>query len=172
MRRSRHSGMLCPLNTPRFVCDEMLRGLGEWLRVAGYDTRMPETGIEDRDVLAMATAENRWLVTRDRELLLHRNSSQHVLLLTSNGQAYNIQELTIKIDLDWLYAPFSRCKLCNTPFQKGPHPFSSAPPDAYQQGLLHCPQCRQTYWKGSHVMRMRKRLEEFNRWRRAYTVGA
>jgi len=131
-----HSGILCPLNTPRFVCDEMLRGLGEWLRVAGYDTHMPEEGTEDRDVLAMAAADN-------------------------------IRELTAKLNLDWLHAPFSRCKRCNTPFQKGPIPGSSAPPDAGQQGILHCPKCRQTYWKGSHVQRMRKRLEEFNRWRRA-----
>ena len=163
----KHSGLLCPLNTPRFVCDEMLRGLGEWLRVAGYDTHMPEEGTEDRDVLAMAAADNRWLVTRDRELVLHRNGPQHVLLLISDGQLDNIKELTFKLNLDWLHAPFSRCKRCNTPFHKGPLPGSSAPPEIGQQGVLHCPQCRKTYWKGSHVKRMRERLEEFNRWRRA-----
>lgn len=167
----KYSGTLCPLNTPRFVCDEMLRGLGEWLRVAGYNTRMPETGTEDRDVLAMAAADNRWLVTRDRELVLHRNSPQHVLLLTSSGQADNIRELTIKLNLDWLHAPFSRCKRCNTPFHKGPLPGSSAPPEAGHQGVLHCPKCLQTYWNGSHVKRMRKKLEEFNRWRRACASG-
>jgi len=128
---------------------------------------MPEEGTEDRGVLAMATEDNRWLVTRDRELILHRNGPQHVLLLISDGQEDNIRELTFKLNLDWLHAPFSRCKRCNTPFHKGPLPGSSAPQGACRQGVLHCPKCRQTYWKGSHVRRMRKKLEAFNRWRRA-----
>jgi hypothetical protein len=29
---------------PRFLCDEMLRGLGRWLRAAGYDTVIAEVG--------------------------------------------------------------------------------------------------------------------------------
>jgi hypothetical protein len=30
---------------PRFLCDEMLHGLGRWLRAAGYDTVIAESGI-------------------------------------------------------------------------------------------------------------------------------
>ncbi|WP_404364652.1 Mut7-C RNAse domain-containing protein [Marinobacter sp.] len=160
------TGALCPLDTPRFLCDEMLQGLGEWLRVAGYDTRLPETGTEDRDVLAMAVAENRWLVTRDRALALHRDGPLYVLLLESGGQDACIRELTGKLNLDWLHAPFSRCKRCNTPFREGPLPGSSASPESSPQTLLHCTQCHQTFWKGSHVRRMREKLREFNRWRR------
>jgi uncharacterized protein len=29
----------------RFLCDEMLRGLGRWLRAAGYDTVIADGGI-------------------------------------------------------------------------------------------------------------------------------
>jgi hypothetical protein len=31
-------------NDPRFLCDEMLVGLGRWLRIAGYDTAIAERG--------------------------------------------------------------------------------------------------------------------------------
>ena len=30
----------------KFLCDEMLKGLGRWLRVAGYDTVMPLPKLE------------------------------------------------------------------------------------------------------------------------------
>lgn len=160
------AGPLCPLVTPRFLCDEMLQGLAEWLRVAGYDTRTPETGSHDRSVLANAVAEDRWLVTRDRGLVQHRDASLYVILLTGDGQEANARELTARLNLDWLHAPFSRCKRCNTPFRKGPLPGAPAPPESGQRGVIHCAECQQTYWDGSHVRRMREKLEEFNRWRR------
>src|SRR5512134_3148833 len=34
----------------RFLCDEMLVGLGRWLRIAGCDTAIAERGRRDRDL--------------------------------------------------------------------------------------------------------------------------
>lgn len=158
---------LCPLDPLRFLCDEMLQGVGEWLRVAGYDTETPLNGTVDRDVLAQAVAEDRWLVTRDRELLLHREAPAYVILLSTGDQEENLQELTRRLDLDWLKSPFSRCKRCNTPLKQGPYPGSPPLPELDLDSIYHCPRCRQTYWEGSHVRRMRDRLRHFSRWRPA-----
>ena len=53
---------------PRFLCDEMLRGLGRWLRAAGYDTVIAGGGIPDRALAARCAEEDRVLLTKDRQL--------------------------------------------------------------------------------------------------------
>ncbi|WP_165855529.1 DUF5615 family PIN-like protein [Marinobacter sp. JSM 1782161] len=158
-------GALCPLEAPRFLCDEMLRGFGQWLRVAGYDTTSPASGTQDRDVLGTAIRENRWLITRDRELELHRNAPHYVLLLESNGMDANFRELTRRLNLNWLHDPFSRCKRCNTPLRAGQLPGNDLEEAGDRRVFCHCPGCRHVYWEGSHVRRMRARLLSFNRWR-------
>ena len=52
----------------RLICDEMLLRLGRWLRAAGYDTVIAEGGMDDATLIARCAAENRVLLTRDREL--------------------------------------------------------------------------------------------------------
>lgn len=157
----------CPLARPRFVCDEMLKGLGEWLRVGGYDTRMAISGSDDRQVLAMAVEENRWLVTCDRELLCHRRGPEYTILLESDNLRDQIRELTWRLNLNWLYAPFSRCKRCNAKLEHGALPSSNELLESDRAMMRHCPNCRQSFWEGSHVRRMRGRLQAFNQWRRS-----
>lgn len=36
----------------RLLCDEMLKGIGRWLRAAGYDTAIAQDGVADEDLLA------------------------------------------------------------------------------------------------------------------------
>jgi Mut7-C RNAse domain len=52
----------------RLLCDEMLKGVGRWLRAAGYDVATVDDGAHDDDLLARAAAENRLLLTCDRRL--------------------------------------------------------------------------------------------------------
>ena len=77
-----------------------------------------------------------------------------------------IRELTWRLNLDWLFAPFSRCKRCNTLLEKGALPYSNEQPDPGRAMMRHCPNCRQSFWQGSHVRRMRGRLQAFNQSRR------
>lgn len=146
---------------PRFLCDEMLRGLAEWLRVAGYDTRVPVSGTPDGQVLVQARQEQRWLLTRDRRLCQAAARQGPVLLLASQGLKANQEELSRRLTLDWLYRPFSRCKKCNTPLQPHPANESPLPPDR-PQATHRCPCCCQLFWEGSHVRRMRDRLKQLN----------
>ncbi len=157
---TRLDGCFSPLDPPRFLCDEMLQGLGQWLRVAGYDTRLPVPGARDREVLRDARKENRWLLTCDRGLVLHAGAGNHVVLLETEGLEENAREITWRFDLDWLHAPFSRCKRCNARLLTREDWMSPVP-------IFHCPSCRQDFWQGSHVVHMRQRLHEMNVYRRS-----
>lgn len=145
-----------------FLCDEMLAGLGRWLRVAGYDTEIATGGRSDRDLLAQACAEGRWLLTRDRGLLQHRGAPGIVIVLESNGLTQWARELGRRLDVNWLHRPFSRCTVCNTVLiaAESRHRAHAPPHVKPEAPLHHCPRCRRLYWQGGHVRRMRRQLED------------
>lgn len=161
---------LCALAPLRFICDEMLRGVGGWLRVAGYDTLLPAQGEADATLLARALQEDRWLVTRDRKLMEHAEATAYVVLLESDTLQGNLLELTLRLDIDWLSRAFSRCKRCNDTLLEGvdPSPRHKVPPNIIDQraSLLFCPACDQFFWHGGHAERMHRRLAELNRKRK------
>jgi len=155
----------------KFVCDEMLQGLGRLLRAAGYDTLIASNGEHDAELLRLARAEGRLFVTRDRILgTRHEKDRAIIVLLQTNGLPDTLAELTARCDLDWCLAPFSRCLLCNTPLREaGPEQLAmlgdQVPDDVLAAGqtVWYCPACRKAYWEGSHVRRMRDRLKRFSR---------
>ncbi len=148
----------------KFLCDEMLRGLGRWLRAAGYDTAIAGDGVADRDLLRQAAAEERIVVSRDRQLLEHRAAAGRVVLLAAEGTDGCAHELSQRLSVDWSYRPFSRCLVCNTPLVPATAFDRAALPSAMAQWpepLHRCPRCDKIYWEGSHVRRMRARLDGF-----------
>lgn len=146
----------------KFLCDHMLIRLGKWLRAAGHDTLIICQSISDREVLSIAIATGRLLVTRDRHFLNMKAANHHLLYLKSNALDDCMHELNQKMDIDWLLAPFTRCLICNTLLE---HPsieyVEKAPPAIRQQKkqFWYCPFCHQLFWEGSHTQRMRRQLE-------------
>ena len=154
----------------KFLCDEMLQRVGRWLRAAGYDTAIETQGEIDSRLLQRALEEGRCLLTRDRKLLEHRGAGEAVLLLESDGVDACIRELTQRLAVDWQYRPFSRCLRCNTPLVAASAEQMQQIPARVRdrfETARYCPRCRQLYWEGSHVRRMRERLCE---WQRARPV--
>ena len=146
----------------RLLCDEMLKGLARWLRAAGHDTELAADGEADRKLITRARNDERLLLSRDRKLLEHRDGDQVVCLLECNSVDSCARELTIKTGIDWLYKPFSRCLVCNTPLEDLPSgDYREIPDDVKNSPLLYCPSCQRIYWEGGHVQRMRQRLEEW-----------
>jgi uncharacterized protein with PIN domain len=148
----------------RFLCDEMLNRLARWLRAAGYDTALAETGTSDRELLRLAVNEQRRLITRDRKLLEHRHEPGTIVLLLGNSVDECVAELSRKLGIDWLHDPFTRCMECNTPLiPASPEQAQRIPPEAKQVGteVRYCPACDQLFWSGSHVRRMRRRLQHW-----------
>jgi len=150
----------------KLLCDEMLMRLGRWLRAAGYDTAIAETGVPDREIIALARREGRLLITRDRKMAEFRDGSECVFILTGNTLDECALEVSGRLTIDWLYAPFSRCLLCNRLLEPGddvmlqdiPLHSRKAASKAY-----YCPGCDKLFWRGGHVRRMRQKLAGWNR---------
>lgn len=149
---------------PRFLCDEMLRGLARWLRAAGYDTETADTGSDDRSLLQRAYDEQRLLLTRDRELMQHNRAGASVVVLNCNDTDSCAHALSQQMAINWLLRPFTRCLLCNTPLMRAdPDMLGHVPKQSRQLAdpLLYCPTCNKIYWDGSHVTRMRQKLQNW-----------
>jgi len=154
------------MGTPKLLCDEMLHGLGRWLRAAGYDTLIAEPGTPDRELVELACHSGRIMITRDVKLVEIRGAKEVVVLLRENELEDCIRELSEQLRIDWQHAPFSRCLVCNTPLQTGDKSVRQrVPADILEtnETILYCPQCDKPYWWGSHTDRMAQRLAQFAR---------
>jgi|HigsolmetaAR204D_1030405.scaffolds.fasta_scaffold20087_1 hypothetical protein len=149
---------------PRLLCDEMLQRLGRWLRAAGYDTAIAAGGIPDRDLLELAKAEMRVLITRDRALA--SRSGVPVVALNETGIDAAAHTLRASIGIDWLHAPFTRCIVDNAPLRPADDEERRGAPSRFvdrPDAVRACPLCRRIYWPGGHEQRMRARLTLWSR---------
>ena len=150
----------------RFLCDEMLVGLGRWLRIAGYDTVIADRGRNNRELVEQAHAEDRILLTRDRRLVEIRKANDRTIVLESVGIDAWAAELVRRLQLDWNHNPLSRCNVCNVVLEGAPSELRWKLPPRIRELSGHvrvCPRCGRLYWEGSHVHRIRRRLEGFAR---------
>ncbi len=147
-----------------FLCDEMVGGLGRWLRAAGYDTAMPPQGAGDEWLVACAATEGRTILTRDARIAERRLASGRVFRLHGDSLEGWAAQVAAGLGVDWRHRPFSRCLICNLPLR--PHPLGpdAVPPRSRGDAgpVMQCPRCRRAYWQGGHHRRMSERL---SRWR-------
>ncbi len=156
----------------KFLCDEMLQRLGRWLRAAGHDTLIESDGRDDYSLLKQAQEEQRLLITRDRGLKKFRHADGNVVLLECKGLEDCVADLSHQLDINWLYKPFSRCMVCNTPLTDTSEAQKQRLPEdqkGEQAGeSYYCPGCEKVYWSGSHVRHMRDRLTD---WQQRYATS-
>lgn len=147
---------------PRFMVDVMLGRLARWLRVIGCDAAYEE-GIEDAELVRRAVEERRIVLTRDRALP-GEWWIDNFLLIESEAPMEQLQQVVRVFALPWSEALFTRCTLCNDPLQvlDAREMERCVPPRVRRlhAGFSRCPSCGRLYWKGSHVERMRRRLDE------------
>ena len=140
--------------SPKFVVDGMLGRLAKWLRVLGYDTVYHPTP-DDSQLVRMARAEGRILLTRDRALA--RRRGLRCLLIESEHLADQRRQVIAELGLT-TDGSFSRCPLCNTPLQHiartAAEPRVPAHVFRTHQRFSLCPQCDRVYWPGTHRARM------------------
>jgi uncharacterized protein with PIN domain len=154
---------MVPKDQPmRFLCDEMLKGVARWLRVAGYDVVVEDDRTRDQVLLERAIKEGRILLTRDKKFAQSPPGDANIVLLDCEDLAECFRELRDRLGVDWLHRPFSRCLACNTPLvEVGQDRWNEVPGFSREQAsrLLLCPSCNQLFWDGSHVARMHERLK-------------
>ena len=138
----------------------MLRGLGRWLRAAGYDTAIADGGIPDRTLAVRCSRERRVLLTRDRQLAETVKDAASVMLVPEEGIDAAARALRVSLKVDWQYAPFTRCLADNRPLEAAT-PESAALARPAGGPLRMCPECGRLYWPGGHVRRMQQRLADW-----------
>jgi hypothetical protein len=145
---------------PRFVADHMLGSLARWLRMLGYDT-LYDKGIDDVEIASTARSENRFILTRDKELAKEPGA----LFLDQDdleGQLKAVAErFGLRYDEDKI-----RCSACNgelAPVSKE-EASGKVPQGALENNerFWRCSRCQKLYWRGSHWKGIMERFKRLN----------
>ncbi|HST30730.1 MAG TPA: Mut7-C RNAse domain-containing protein [Chthoniobacterales bacterium] len=145
----------------KFVADGHLGKLVRDLRLLGIDI-LYDRDAEDRQLVEVATDQERALLTRDRPLLMHA-ALRHGYYLRSQNPLRQAIEVLRRFDLVTALAPFSRCLRCNAPLESAEKEkiISQLEPltKIYYHQFRRCSGCDQVYWPGSHFEKLQKRIE-------------
>ena len=147
------------MDHPRFLADEMLGSLARWLRMMGYDTEYSR-GLLDGELLALASAEGRVLLTRDRQLA--ERAGGRGLLITSVVLDEQLEQVVSAFHLN-NDRPMTRCTVCNGELEAvSADAVAGRVPERVlelRDEFFVCPRCGKVYWKGTHWDRIEKTME-------------
>lgn len=139
----------------------MLGTLAKWLRILGFDT-IYDADLDDNQLVRLARAESRVLLTRDRELA-HRRGVR-ALQIASEDLDDQVRQVLAELELV-VDRTFSRCPICNEMLQALDRETARerVPPYVAQtrETFKSCPECQRVYWRGSHWQRMNEHLAQF-----------
>jgi uncharacterized protein with PIN domain len=142
----------------KLLLDGMLGRLAKWLRLLGYDTAyFPD--LDDHELVRLARAKGRVLLTRDRELTRRRGLD--CLFVENDELEEQLNQVISELHLE-TKQPFSRCPVCNTPLREVEKPSvkERVPPYVFRtkEHFSLCPECDRIYWRGTHWARIREEM--------------
>ena len=151
-----------PLEPVAFLLDVHLGQLARRLRLLGLDTAY-RNDADDEELAAESVAQRRWLLTRDRGLLM-RSAVTHGYLIRTTDPREQVHEVMRRFHLYGVVRPLTRCANCNgllAPVAKDDiahllEPATRRDHDAFVQ----CGDCGQLYWEGSHLGELHAFLDE------------
>ena len=147
-------------NSQKFVADHMLGSLARWLRMMGYDTVYDKT-LDDGQLAALARAESRFILTRDKELAKEPGA----LLVESDELEAQLSAVSQKYGLKF-HEDRIRCSSCNGGLIDLPKESAkdAVPEGAYagNEKFWKCSGCGKVFWKGSHWLGIMERLKKLN----------
>jgi uncharacterized protein len=137
----------------------MVGKLARWLRVLGVDV-LYSNSYEDDEIVRLAEAENRVILTRDTGLVARRMQAKY-LFIERDQYKEQLRQVLRTFDLRD-FKVFSRCLECNTPLESvdKEEVFERIPPFVYltQERFATCPTCHRVYWHGTHAEEILKRI--------------
>ncbi len=140
----------------RFIADAMLGKLARWLRIMGYDT-LYFRGRDKRELIRMAKAEERVLLSRDTRLLSRKKLPPN-LFIRSDYPKEQLKEVSRRYNLSPGDKSLSLCSCCNVPIKRisKAHVEGEVPEYIYVQHtkFSQCPRCKRIFWQGSHYKTM------------------
>lgn len=146
-----------------FIADVHLGRLARRLRLLGFDT-VYQNDLDDPDIVAIAVAEDRTILTRDRGLLARRAARDRGLLIASGKVAEQVRQVLTAFDLFGAVDPFRFCLACNgriTTIDRA-RAVSLVPAhiaDKYAE-FFTCDRCGRIYWEGDHLAGLDRIVEE------------
>ncbi|NKJ48732.1 twitching motility protein PilT [Burkholderia sp. SG-MS1] len=150
-----------PLRVLRFIADAHLGGLAPLLRLAGFDT-LYDNHYPDADIEALCVAQQRIVLTRDRELL-KRRSITHGCYVRTLKPREQLREVFERLDLAGSAQPFRLCLMCNAPLRRiAKEEVGARAPDGVLERhnqFVTCDVCRRVFWEGTHWQRMRALID-------------
>ncbi len=151
---------LAELTDHRFTADVHLGKLARMLRLLGFDV-LYDNKYKQADLVSMATAENRILLSRNKAFIKHTtplfyyvSSEDFKVQLTNTIQHFNLSKT---------FRPFTRCLQCNgllTAVAKEKIvSFIPVNTTLYYNRFWQCGSCKKVYWKGPHYQRMQQFIQ-------------
>jgi len=132
----------------------MLGRLATWLRLLGADVAY-RTGISDDDLLRLAEAEDRLVLTRDRGIMKAETGVTR-FFIRHDRLGDQLRQVAGEYDLT-VFCPFSRCLRCNVPVVEvdkeavrdrlWPYVYRT------QERITECPSCHRLFWDATHPER-------------------
>ncbi len=142
----------------RLLADAMLGRLARWLRILGYDTAYV-ADTNDWEIVRLARAEDRLVLTRDRALAERRGL--RALVVESQILEEQLRQVWQSVGPP-VDPPFSRCPVCNQRLAAAdPRLVQTHAPlfiQRTQTRFSWCAACQRVYWPGSHWKRMQTLL--------------
>lgn len=157
-----HSNLLPPDNI-RFILDNNLGKLTDYLRLLGFDT-LYNPAWDDKLIAEQAAEQNRILLSRDRGLL-KRKIVNLGYCVRADLPRDQVDEVIQHYGIEESVRPFKRCPRCNGMLEKVEkqeitdqlQPLTRI----YYDEFMRCSDCGQIYWKGSHYEHMQEFIAKF-----------
>ena len=144
----------------RFAADAHLGRLARYLRFAGFDT-LWDNAWKDADLVAVAADQGRVILTRDRDLLMHKAVTSGCYVRDKDTLA-QLADVAHRYALDFSHPASGRCLECNLPLRGVAKDavIGRLPPrtGAVFDEFWYCDGCQRVYWRGSHWKRMRRTI--------------
>ena len=143
----------------KFLLTPELGRLAKWLRAIGYDAMSVEGKVKIPQLLALATSEDRMVLTRLKRLKGHKGTP--VIYISCDRIKEQVEEVKRSAGVQpTVRHLFKRCLLCNIDVK----PISKekikqqVPPYVFetQNSFSICPSCRRIYWAATHYDRARE----------------
>ena len=132
--------------------------LARWLRLLGADV-IADASLTGADLLKIARADNRILVTRDKRL----RTASDVFFVESNAIRGQLRETIRRFGLDPREIALTRCSRCNTALTATARELVSrrVPPYVFasHDRFAECRGCGRIYWPETHLRRMHAMLD-------------
>jgi len=150
-----------PLRDIRFIADAHLGKLARLLRLLGFDTLF-RSDYEDEEITTISNAEQRIILTRDKELLKRSNVVKGYWIRNTDSKE-QAREVIKRFHLEILFKPFQLCMVCNGNLEKVDKSsvIDEIPPKPaeFYQDFYRCDGCNKVYWKGTHYDRLKDWVE-------------